>query len=66
MSHRTKIQKLLRQAGFVLVRKNKHFIYKNETGDMITLPNHNKMNQMTFKHLKKRIEMYQNKTGEVS
>lgn len=66
MSHRTKLQKMLKKAGFELVRKSKHFVYKNGAGGTVVLPNHNKMNNITFKKLKREIEMYQNKTGEVS
>lgn len=58
MSHRTTIHKMMRQAGFVLVRCKKHFVYRNERGITITVPNHNRMNNITFKKLKKKIEQH--------
>lgn len=56
MSHRTKLQKLLKKSGFKLIRKSKHFVYRNEAGNTVIIPNHNKMNNNTFKKIKKEIE----------
>lgn len=56
MSHRTKLQKLLKQSGFVLVRSKNHFVYKNETGRTVIVPNHNKMNELTFRSIMKQIK----------
>lgn len=56
MSHRTEIQKLLKQSGFVLVRKKRHFVYKNSDGATVIVPNHNKMNNITFKGIVKQIK----------
>lgn len=56
MSHRTKLQKILKKNGFVLIRSKRHFVYRNETtGQTIIVPNHNKMNPITFKKIIKEI-----------
>lgn len=56
MSHRTLIQKELIQAGFQLVRTNGHFVYRNSQCDTIIVPNHNKMNENTFRGIMKKIK----------
>ena len=56
MSHRTKIQKELRKAGFTLVRQSKHFVYKNDIGQTIIVPNHNKMNEFTYRKIMKQVK----------
>ena len=56
MSHRTKIQKLLKKQGFELIRNSKHLIYRNETGQTVVVPNHNRMNIITYRKILKQIE----------
>lgn len=55
MSDRTNLHKMLCQAGFILVRSSKHLIYKNSFGKTIAVPNHNKMNSLTYKRIVKEI-----------
>jgi len=56
MSHRTKLQKLLKKQGFDLVRSKRHFVYKNDQGNTIIMPNHNKMNELTYKGIVKQLK----------
>ena len=42
--------------GYILVRQSKHFVYRNVDGDTIIVPNHNKMNQHTYKSILKQIQ----------
>jgi len=56
MSHRTTLKRLLRSAGYELVRSKNHFVYKDSNGSIVIVPNHNKMNNITFKKIKKQIE----------
>lgn len=56
MSHRKAIQKLLKKKGFELARSKNHFVYKRDDGKTVIVPNHNKMNPITFKKLVKEVE----------
>lgn len=56
MSHRKSIQKLLNSKGFALVRSKNHMVYRNNQGLTIIVPNHNKMNENTYRQLVKQIE----------
>ena len=55
MSHRKVVIKELENNGYQLVRSNGHFIYRNNQGQTIIVPNHNKMNEFTFRHIMKKI-----------
>lgn len=55
MSHRTKLDKELRNAGYVLIRHTNHLIYRNSQGDTAVVPNHNKMNENTYRSILKKI-----------
>jgi predicted RNA binding protein YcfA (HicA-like mRNA interferase family) len=55
MSHRKDCIKTLENNGYVLVRSNGHFVYRNATGHTVIVPNHNKMNYFTFKSIMKKI-----------
>ena len=55
MSHRKSLIKLAESKGFILVRKSKHFIYKKD-GKTVIIPNHNKMNNFTYKGIVKQLE----------
>lgn len=55
MSHRKTLIKELEKNGFVLIRASKHFVYRNNTGETIIVPNHNKMNEFTYRSLIKKI-----------
>jgi predicted RNA binding protein YcfA (HicA-like mRNA interferase family) len=55
MSHRTKLDKELRQAGYVLVRHSNHLIYRNSQGDTAVVPNHNKINEMIYRKILRQI-----------
>lgn len=56
MSHRKICIKELERAGFQLVRSNGHFVYRNEAGHTVVVPNHNKMNENTFRSIMKQIK----------
>jgi predicted RNA binding protein YcfA (HicA-like mRNA interferase family) len=56
MSHRKSIQKLLNSKGFELVRSKNHMVYRNAQGQTVIVPNHNKMNEITFRKLIKQVE----------
>lgn len=56
-SDRKQIQKTLKQKGFELVRSKNHFVYRNAKGCTIIVPNHNKMNPITFKQIMKQLEV---------
>lgn len=41
--------KLLNKYGFELVRESKHYIFKNDEGEVIALPRHGRVSQKTWK-----------------
>lgn len=55
MSHRTKLHKELTQAGYQLIRNKNHLIYRNAQGETAVVPNHNKMNENTYRSILKKI-----------
>ena len=55
MSHRTKLHKELTARGYVLVRNKNHLIYRNSQGETQVVPNHNKMNENTYRGILKKI-----------
>ena len=56
MSHRKSAIKELEAAGFKLVRSNGHFVYRNDAGETVIVPNHNKMNENTYRSIMKQIK----------
>lgn len=56
MSQRTKLKKILTQAGFILVRQTRHLIYRDDRGNTVVVPNHNNINHSTFKKIMKQID----------
>jgi predicted RNA binding protein YcfA (HicA-like mRNA interferase family) len=55
MSHRKHLCQLLEKQGYVLIRSNNHFVYRNSTGNTVIVPNHNKMNENTFRSIIKKV-----------
>lgn len=56
MSQRTLLDKELRKAGFYLARSKNHLVYKNDKGNTIIVPNHNKINKFTFNGIIKQLK----------
>ena len=58
--NRTKMNKYLIKNGYVLVRSNKHLIYKHKNKDkpvnMVVLPNHNKLNNKLITGIMRQVE----------
>lgn len=54
-SHRNDVKRELERAGYILVRSKNHFVYRNATGHTIIVPNHNKMNEFTYRGIMKKI-----------
>ena len=55
MSHRKTVQMELIRSGFQLIRHGKHFVYRNNTNETVIVPNHNKMNELTYRGIMKKI-----------
>jgi len=55
MSHRKTAIKELERNGFNLVRSNGHFVFRNAEGGTVIVPNHNKMNENTYRTIMKQI-----------
>lgn len=55
-SHRKELIKILKKEGFELARSKRHFVWKNEKGQTIIMPNHNKMSEQTFRGIQKQIK----------
>lgn len=55
MSHRTHLDQVLSTAGYTLARSSKHLIYKHPEHPMVTVPNHNKMNENTYRSILKKV-----------
>lgn len=56
MSHRKSLIQTLEANGFKLVRSNGHFVFRNDTGTTVIVPNHNKMNENTYRSIMKQIK----------
>ena len=57
MSKRTLLNKKLTKAGYELVRSKKHFVYKNDKGSTVIVPNHNKISKHIINKILKDIEV---------
>lgn len=55
MSHRKQAIKELERNGFNLIRSNGHFVFKHPDGGTVIVPNHNRMNENTYRTILRQI-----------
>ena len=52
---RKELRQYIENKGFILTRSKKHFIFKDNEGNTVMMPNHNNIDKHTIKSILKKV-----------